>query len=466
METSRWYSTALNAVTSKLAPLAQHWQQFRERSPWLARITLWSSSLFTLLLLISTLLLLLVRFGAFGPLPDKDSLRAISNNNASTVYTADGKLLGKYFIENRIDIDYDQISQDLVNGLIATEDARFFDHKGIDLRAWVRVFLRTVLMGDESGGGGSTLSQQLAKNLFPRKRHWILTIPVNKIKEMYTARRLEKVYTKEELINLYLNTVPFGGNIFGVEVAARQYFNQSAKELKTEEAAVLVGMLKANTYYNPVRHPVRTQQRRNVVLQQMVKYGYLEEAIADSIKAIPLEVDYRYEGNNTGMATYFREQLRQELAPLLKGLKKEDGTAFNIYTDGLKVHTTLHSSMQRYAEEAVQEQMSRLQKSFNAHWKGRKPWGKEEVLLQQAVRKSARYQQLKASGLSESAILDSMDHSIPMQVFDWVKSDSIRQLSPMDSIRHYYAMLNAGFLVMDPSKGYLRAWVGGINHKY
>ncbi|MEM8908977.1 MAG: biosynthetic peptidoglycan transglycosylase, partial [Bacteroidota bacterium] len=228
------------------------------------------------------LLFFLTRIGAFGALPSRQALSDIHNHNASEVYSVDGKLLGKYFIENRTNIPYESISPDIINALVATEDARFFEHKGVDTRAWLRVLVKTILLSNQSSGGGSTLSQQLAKNLFPRKSYLVLSVPINKIREMYIARRLEQVYSKDELLNLYLNTVPFGGNIYGVEVACRQFFGRSADEISTEEAAVLIGMLKANTYYHPVRHPERAQKRRNDVLQQKVKYQYLDSDVGDS----------------------------------------------------------------------------------------------------------------------------------------------------------------------------------------
>ena len=246
--------------------LREKWQkwkdrylQFKEKRPWMAPVLLWGGGAFTLGASSLLGLFLLVWAGVFGRMPSQQQLRDIQNHAAAEVYGADGKLLGKYYIENRKNVPIDGISKDITNALVATEDARFFEHSGIDFRAWVRVLLRTVLMGDESGGGGSTISQQLAKNLFKRQRYWLASIPINKFQEMIIARRLEKVYSKEELLNLYLNTVPFGGNIYGVEVAANQFFNTTAKEVSTEQAAVLVGMLKANTTYNPVRNPERSQ---------------------------------------------------------------------------------------------------------------------------------------------------------------------------------------------------------------
>ncbi len=407
---------------------------------------------------------LMLYFGAFGKIPTTTVLKDIRNHEASEIYSSDGVLLGKYYVENRALVGLDEISPDIINALIATEDARFFQHNGIDIRAFIRVFFKTILLSDESSGGGSTISQQLAKNVYKRKQHRFLTIPINKIKEMIIARRLEKVYTKEELINLYLNTVPFGSNMFGVEVAANQLFNTTAKDIKTADAAVLVGMLKGNTYYNPVRNPKNATKRRNTVLAQMKKYGYLDEITFDSLYQLPLVVEYSKEGSNLGMATYFRENLRQDLKTLISEYKKPNGDPYNIYTDGLKIHTTVHSKMQQYAEEAVSEQLKLLQKSFDKHWKGKKPWGNDKV-IEKIMKKSQRYLSLKAKGLADSAIKEIFDRPVRMTVYS-PNGDTTKEMSPLDSIKYYYAMLNAGFLVMEPKTGAIMAWVGGINHQY
>ncbi len=406
----------------------------------------------------------LIYFGAFGKLPTTEDLKDIHNHEASEIYSADGELLGKYYIENREVVDYEDISPDIVNALIATEDARFFEHKGIDFRAYIRVLFRTVLLRDNSGGGGSTISQQLAKNIYKRQNNSFLRIPIVKFKEMITARRLEKVYTKDELVNLYLNTVPFGGNMFGVEVAANQLFSVSAKEIATEDAAVLVGMLKGNTLYSPVRNPENAVKRRNVVLGQMEKYGYLDAAVVDSLRGLPLELNYNREGSNQGIGTYFREHLRQDLKSLIEEYKKPDGESYSIYTDGLKIYTTIDARMQRYAEEAVTEQMKSLQATFDKHWKGRKPWGDDKV-IDDIMRKSKRYKRLKDNGLSDEAIKANFEQPVRMKVFTW-EGDQIKEMSPIDSIRYYYALLNAGFLVTEPGTGAIKAWVGGIDHKY
>lgn len=408
----------------------------------------------------------LTYFGAFGRLPNYAELKAIQNNTASEVYSEDGLILGKYYIQNRVNASIDEISPNVINALVATEDARFFDHQGIDFRAWLRVLLRTVLLQDESGGGGSTLSQQLAKNLFPRRAYMAFTTLINKMQETFTARRLEKLYSKEELLNLYLNTVPFGGDIYGIKVASQRFFGTSPEKLKPEQAALLVGMLKANTYYNPVRNPENALARRNVVLGQMVKYEYLTATACDSLKKLPIEIEYYKEGNNEGIATYFREHLRLELQDVLKDFKKPDGSSYNIYTDGLKIYTTVNSRMQRYAEEAVQEHMATLQEKLYDNWKKRTaPWERENV-LSSAMKRSTRYQQLKAKGLSDQAIIDNFNTPVHMTIFSWEKGEEEKEMTPMDSLKYYLSLLNTGFIATEPETGLVLAWVGGIDHKY
>ncbi len=444
--------------------LTQRWEVFRTKSPRLAKGIKAVSFLPILGIVFVGMLFLLVYFNAFGKVPTTQDLRHIENSTASEIYSSDGVMLGKYYTENRISVPYEDISPYLINALIATEDARFFEHSGVDTRAWLRVIGKTIMLSDESSGGGSTLSQQLAKNLFPRKRYKLFSILINKIKETYIARRLEKVYAKNELISLYLNTVPFGGNIYGVEVAARQFFNKTAKEISPEAAAVLVGMLKANTYYHPVRHPERAEKRRNIVLQQMEKYEYITARQRDSLKAIPMELDYRKESHHDGLAPYFREHLRGELAELVKEYKNPNGEPYNMYTDGLKIYTTIHSRLQTYAEKALTDHLAKLQKDFDQHWKGRKVWGNDAV-IEKEVRKSDRYKKMKKAGKSKAEIKKSFETKVNMTIYS-PKGPVRKKMSPLDSIQFYYSLLNAGFLAMNPRSGEVLAWVGGIDHQY
>ncbi|MEZ4985293.1 MAG: transglycosylase domain-containing protein [Saprospiraceae bacterium] len=433
---------------------------------WVKQQPVWKLALYAASIPIVCLMLLvvMVRVGLMGALPGQEALRNIQNNQASAVYSQDGVILGKYYIENRTDASLEEISPLVVHALVATEDARFFEHSGIDIRAWGRVLFKSILLRDESSGGGSTLSQQLAKNLFPRRSYWLLSMPINKIREMLIARRLEKVYTKEELLNLYLNTVPFGENAFGIKVAALRFFNKSPEKLKVEEAAVLVGMLKGTSLYSPKRNPEAALERRNVVMRQMAKAGHLPEEKLDSLCALPLQIDFQPEGHNEGLATYFREHLRLELAELIKDLRKPDGSPYNLYTDGLKIYTSIDSRMQRHAEAAVAYQMPLVQARFNADWKKRTPWTTD--ILNRALRQSSRYKMLKNKGMDEAAILTAFDQAVPMTLFDWKKGAVDTTLSPMDSLKHYLVQLNVGLLSVEPQSGLVRAWVGGGNHRF
>ncbi|MCC9166946.1 penicillin-binding protein 1A [Pontibacter harenae] len=417
------------------------------------------------LLLLFFLFYTAVFMGAFGHMPSRAELESKQNNTASEVYSADSVLLGRYYLQDRTNVDYEDIAPAAIHALVATEDVRFYDHGGIDYRSLARVLVKTLLLQNESSGGGSTLSQQIAKNLYPRRDYWIWDMPVNKLREMIIARRLEGIFTKEEILELYLNTVPMGGNLYGIQRSSRRFFNTSPDSLKTEEAAVLIGMLKATTTYNPRLNLERSRQRRNVVLGQMAKYGYLTAAEADSLKQLPLKLNYNYTTHNDGLAPYFREQLRQELMAWAARQKKRNGEPYNLYTDGLIIYTTIDAGMQEHAERAVRRRMSRLQKQFDAHWKNSAPWGNDASVIQDAMRRSARYIKLKEAGMSEGEIVTEFKKTRPMNVFSW-SGNSVKNMSPMDSLAYYRRYLNTGLLSMDPSTGYVKAWVGGINHTF
>lgn len=463
---NRWKQSKLaRTLSEKTAPLRAKWADFRQQYPRLSWSVKWIGVPVGLGFFSLFFFCLLIYLGAFGPLPSYYDLRDIRNNTASEVYSQDGVLLGKYYIENRILADFEELSPNIIHALVATEDARYFEHSGVDLRAFLRVLVKSILLFDDSSGGGSTLSQQLAKNLYPRGDHWILTMPVNKVREMFIARRLERVYSKEELLSLYLNTVPFSDNVFGIKVASQRFFSKSTEDLTVEEAALLIGMLKATTYYNPMDHPDRARTRRNTVLGQMQKYGYLEEPELDSLRELPLNLHYQEEGNNQGLATYFREHLRLELAEVLKNLEKPDGSSYNLYTDGLKIYTTIDARMQQYAEEAVREHMAKVQMSFYKDWEKGVPWGRRSV-LDNAVKNSKRYADLKARGLSEEKIQEVFEQKVKMRIYSWKGGEEEKEMSPMDSIKYYLTLINAGFLAMEPQTGLVKAWVGGIDHKY
>lgn len=416
-------------------------------------------------LLIGTLFYLAVFMGIFGHIPSKNELKAKQNNTASEVYSADNVLLGRYYIQDRTNIKYDDMAPVAVEALVATEDARFYDHSGIDVMSWGRVFIKSLLLQDAGSGGGSTLSQQLAKNLYPRKDYKFWDMPVNKLREIIIARKLEGIYSKQEILELYLNTVPMGGNLYGIERASRRFFNTSADSLKAEEAAVLIGMLKATTTYNPRLNLEKSKQRRNVVLSQMVKYGYLPAEQADSLKELPLKLRYKYITHNDGLAPYFREQLRQELNTLVAQYDKENGEPYNLYTDGLKIYTTIDSELQLHAERAVRRRMALLQSQFESHWRGRSPWGNDRSIIQDAMLRSDRYKKMKARGKTDEEIRASFQEKRAMNTFTW-KGYEQKTMSPMDSLTYYQRFLNAGLFAIEPQTGFVRAWVGGINHTF
>ena len=438
---------------------------------YLSKTPLWKLLLSGFALLLSLLFIgivsfyFIVKWGAFGAVPDQKTIQAFQNNTASEIYSEDGVLLGKYYIQDRTDVSFEDISPNVINALVATEDARFYEHDGIDRRSLLRVIFKTILLLDESSGGGSTITQQLAKNIFKRQNHGIFTIPVAKVKEAIIARRIEEVYSKNEIITLYLNTVPFGENAFGIETAAERFFSTTPDQLDITQAALLVGMLKANTTYNPRRNPENALSRRNVVLSQMVKYQFLEKGAYDSLKSKPIELKFKYTSHNEGLATYFREHLRQSLEQWAASKTKADGSPYNLYTDGLKIYTTINATMQQYAEEAVNKHMATLQEQFYAHWKGKRPWYRDENALINAIYKSKRYQQLKEEGLTEEEIQEVFRQPVDMTIFTWKGEEEV-SMSPLDSVKHYLYFLNAGFLAMNPENGHIKAWVGGINHKY
>ncbi len=443
-----------------LVPYQERWGRFAERNPLTAWVVKW-------LAIIgggAMLLLFLIVQAIFWSVPSVRELRNVQTEHASEIYSADSVLLGRYFNENRTVVEYDQIPQHVIDALVATEDERFYQHSGVDFRSWGRVFYRTILQGDESGGGGSTLSQQLAKNLFKRRPYRVLSIVRNKLREVAIAIRLERAYTKEEILALYLNTVPFSENVFGIDVAARRFFSKTPKELTIEEGAALIGTLKATTYFNPVKFPDRVTERRNVVLGQMVKNNYLFAAVRDSLQRLPLQLHYNPVVNNSGLAPYFREFLRQELNELLKNYKKTNGETYDIYKDGLRIYTTLDTRMQRMAEEAVQEHFTQMQRTFEDHWRGQKPWG-DDAVIENLMKQSDRYKKLKARGASDAKIKEVFDTKIPMTVFSW-EGDKEVEMSPLDSIKYYFCIMQVGFLAMEPYTGHIRAWVGGVDFDY
>ena len=395
------------------------------------------------------------------PLPTFDQLENPKSNLASEVISSDGKVLGKYFVENRSNIHFSELSPNIVNALKATEDIRFETHSGVDIRG----LLRAVFRGG-TAGGGSTITQQLAKNLFHEKPGSKSERIAQKLQEWIISAKLERSYTKEEILAMYLNTVEFSSNAYGIKSASRTYFNKSPDSLNVQEAAMLVGMLQAPTRYNPSRNPKNALERRNVVLSQLKKYSFITAQQFDSLKKIPINLSYQAEEHNLGLATYFREVLRGEMLQWCKQhINNSTGRPYNLYTDGLKIYSTIDSRMQRYAEEAMREHLTELQKTFYAHWKGREPWEKHVEILTEGMKRSDRYYAMKQAGASEKEITKAFNTKVKMTLFSW-KGDIDTMITPMDSIRYYKKILRSGFMAMEPSTGYVKAWVGGIDYRY
>ncbi len=402
--------------------------------------------------------------GVFGKLPTFEELENPKSALATEVWSSDGVLLGKYYSQNRTNATYEELSPNLVNALLATEDVRFYEHSGVDARGLGRVFFKTLLLS-QGTGGGSTISQQLAKNLFPRERLSKLGLAIRKLKEWIIAVRLERYYTKDEIMTMYFNTVEFSDNAFGIKSASRTYFNKSATELSIEEAAVLVGMLQAPSRFNPRMNPENSVNRRNTVLAQMKKYKFLDAAAFDSLKTKPLILDYRASSHIAGPAPYFREHLRMYLQKWCKENIKPDGTNYDIYKDGLRIYVTIDSRLQRYAEESMVAHFKEVQKKFFDHWKNRDPWKEFPQELERVKKQTERYKMMVANGTSKVEIENSFNTPIAMRVFTWegVK-DTL--MSPLDSLKYHRMFMQNGFLSADPKTGEIKAWVGGINYEY
>ena len=411
------------------------------------------------------LFLLMINFGWLGSMPSIDDIENPTASLASQVYAQDGTLMGKFYLEDRINVQYKDISKHVVNALVATEDERFYDHKGIDPRSLGRALF---FLGSE--GGASTITMQTAKNLFTN--NWstsnILLRMIQKIKESLIAIKLERNFTKEEIITLYLNTVAFGDNVFGIRNAAKTFFQKEPDRLNVQESAVLIGMLKGATLYNPRRNPKLALDRRNTVLNQMVRNNYLPEAEAAKLKLTPIELNYKKLDESAGLGPYFRMILGEELKKWCKENTKQNGDNYNLYRDGLKIYTTINPRMQQYAEEAVGKHMNYLQKIFNtqANIKDGSIWKGYENVLQNAMKQSDRWRNLQNEGLDEEEIKKTFSEKVNMRIFTWNdarEKDTV--MTPYDSIKYHRQMLQAGFMVMDPLTGEVKAWVGGIGFK-
>lgn len=423
------------------------------------------------------ILFLLVSFislEVFTDLPSVAELQNPKSNLATVIYSSDMKTLGKYYAENRVSVKYYELDKDLIDALIATEDARFHEHSGVDVRALGRAVFGA-LTGKSSSGGGSTLSQQLAKMMFPRQKLSKPKMVLQKLKEWVIAARLERNYTKDEILALYLNKFDFLNQAVGVKSAAQIYFNRSQDSLEVQQAAMLIGMAKNPSLFNPIKKADTTLHRRNVVMMQMVVNGFLTKEKYDSLKKLPLGIIYHPEDHNDGLAPYFREYLREYFLKdwCAKHINPETNKPYNIYKDGLKIYTTIDSRMQQYAEEAVSEHMTDLQKMFSKECKTKKnapfAWNvnKEQIenIMMSSMKRSDRYRSLKNAGLSKEQILEEFKKPVAMTVYS-LRGDIDTTMSPWDSIRYYKSFLHTGFVSIEPSTGYVKAWVGGVNHRH
>jgi penicillin-binding protein 1A len=412
------------------------------------------------------LLVVMANFGVFGKMPSLVDLENPSILQGSEVYAEDGTLMGKYYRErgNRSNVKYRDISKHVIDALIATEDVRFYNHSGIDFKSTLRA---VVTVGRQ--GGASTITQQLAKALLDQGSKVKAIRVIEKLKEWIVAIKLERNFTKEEIITLYLNAVPFGNNIYGIRNAARTFYQKEPDRLNVNEAAMLVGLLKGNTIYNPVRNPTEAFDRRNVVLHQMVVAGKLTAAEEAKLRVIPNDMSrYKKLDENTGYAPYFREVLKSEIKEALKDVKKSNGDSYDIYDDGLKIYTTINPMMQEYAEEAMAQHMTILQKGINVRsdMKSGAIWKGHEQFIEKAIKESERWKNLEEDGLTEKEIKASFDVKVPMKVFAWnSRREKDTVLTPRDSIKYHLQMEQAAFMAMDPVTGEVRAWVGGINFK-
>ena len=433
----------------------------------------WFWMLFGIGVLATLLLFLLASWGVFGAMPTFEHLENPNTNLATEIISSDDETLGKFYLDdNRTPVAFNELPENLVHALVATEDARYYQHSGIDARGTLRAL---AFLGKR--GGASTISQQLSKLLFTKQPSGGVGRIIQKVKEWVIATRLERQYTKEEIVQMYLNLYDFNYNADGIRSAARIYFGKEPSDLRTEESAVLVGMLKNSSLYNPIRREELVLNRRNTVLGQMAKYGYISEAEKDSLQALKMDINFNPESHREGLATYFRMYLQRFLNQWIEENPKPNGEKYNIYLDGLKVYTTVDSRMQKNAEEAVQEHMGKLQTAFfKQNTPERNPTApfleltsKEiDLIMERAMKVSARWRAMKRQGISENEIRASFQKKTEMTVFDW-ESDSFEKdtiMTPLDSIRYYKTFLRTAMMSMEPQTGHVKAWVGGVDYKH
>ena len=415
------------------------------------------------------ILIFSIGLGLFGTLPDLRTLENPKSNQASEVISDDNVVLGTYYVQNRSNVRYDEISPNVINALIGTEDIRFYNHSGIDFKRTFTIIFYN-LIGKRQGA--STITQQLALNMFSeegRSRSFLKRL-IQKSQELIVAVKLERQYTKEEILTMYLNTVDFGSyNTYGIKSAARTYFSTTPDKLEPQQAAILIGMLKGPSFYNPHRNPERAILRRNTVLENMNKASYISDEEAGRLKRLPLGLAFNPTDHADGSAAYFRAVLKKDIQRTLEenSIYKADNTPYDLDRDGLKVYTTINSRMQHYAEEAQKQYMRTLQVSFKNSWKGRDPFDFKEAkgLIDQGMRRSDRYRAQKQEGKTEEEIQEDFRTPAKMTIFSW-RGEIDTLMKPIDSIKYYKLMLRNAVMSMEPQTGYVRAWVGGIDFNH
>ncbi len=451
----------ISNIAEQIFPTLLRWRRYARAHPVLGVIigSVW------FLGFIPVLFYLLTLIGVFGSIPGKRQLLAHENLEAAQVYTIDSVLLGTYHLERRTSVSLDSVPPFLIDALLSTEDARFYDHGGIDVWSLLRVGFRSILLGDESGGGGSTLSQQLAKSWYPRKDYLLLGVAINKFREMAIARRMETTFSKQEILSLYLNSVSFGEEIFGLEAASQRYFSTSCSKLLPQESAMLVGMLKAPSAYHPTKRPEQALRRRNVVIAQVEKYEKITPLFADSLQQLPLQVNYRRQTHHDGLAPHFREHLRLEMNRWCEQYRHGTGEDIHLYRSGLRIYTSIHSQMQAYAEKALADQMKKVQARFDRHWKGYNLRKNAKGLIEEMALRCAAVQRWNAEGLSADTVEARLLGWHTRPGFSW--NDQVQDdISLLDSLIQDAYTLQAGMLAIEPRSGHILAWVGGIDHTY
>lgn len=441
----------------------------------LRKFILWFWSIILIGILILVLIFSLIWNGKLGFMPSFAELENPNTNLASEIISADGVIIGKYYYENRTNITYEELSPEVVNALVATEDARFFEHSGIDFKALGRVFFGVITFSHK--GGGSTISQQLAKNLFPRDNRNITELVLVKLKEWVVAVKLEKNYSKEEIIAMYFNTVFFGNNAYGIKAAANIFFDKEPIDLTSEEAALLVGILKAPSMYNPRNNYDKAIYRRNVVLHQMNKYNFINDSVYDTLVRQPINLShFKKQDHTTGLAKHFRELVRLKMNEWCKTHYKADGSPYNLYSDGLKIYTTIDTRYQKHAEEAIEEYIGgELQPLFFKHWKNdpNAPFvfdakdrkASIDHLMNTAMNRSERYRIMKKDGVDMDSIYKAFNTPCKMTVFSW-KGEIDTVMTPMDSIRYYKHFIRTGLMSVEPHTGYVKAYACGPDYNY